>query len=134
VIFKKILRNACRCLHCGDEIESKHVHDFVQCKCGKIFTDGGKEYIRRGGDLDAIEDISEQEEFTTISFDTGVMTVRVKAKTDDEKVLDKLAEKAEAIRLREISGTFHHLAELREAFPDVEIEEAITVIHTRVIT
>ena len=43
-----ITKNRCKCKHCGDVIESKHVHDFVNCKCGKIFTDGGTEYIRRG--------------------------------------------------------------------------------------
>lgn len=54
----KIIKNACKCLKCNTVIESKHVHDFVWCTCKAIFTDGGKEYIRRGGDLDAIEDMS----------------------------------------------------------------------------
>lgn len=44
-----ILRNAVECKKCGDLIESKHRHDWVQCKCGAIFTDGGTSYIRRGG-------------------------------------------------------------------------------------
>ena len=43
-----ILRNRCQCKFCNDVIESKHRHDFVQCKCGRIFTDGGTDYIRRG--------------------------------------------------------------------------------------
>lgn len=46
--MKKILRNRFRCLKCGDIIESKSVHDFQQCRCGSIFTDGGHEYIRLG--------------------------------------------------------------------------------------
>jgi len=51
--------NRARCKKCGDVIESKSVHDFKQCKCGAIFTDGGKDYIRRGGkDLNDIEDLS----------------------------------------------------------------------------
>lgn len=44
----KIIKNAIRCKHCGDIIESKSVHDFVQCSCGKVFVDGGHEYLRRG--------------------------------------------------------------------------------------
>lgn len=44
-----IIRNAARCRKCNDEIESKHVHDFVECKCGAIFVDGGKDYLRSGG-------------------------------------------------------------------------------------
>lgn len=39
--------NAIRCNICGDEIESKHRHDFVQCKCGACAVDGGHDYLRR---------------------------------------------------------------------------------------
>ena len=42
-----IIRNAIRCNICGDEIESKHRHDFVQCKCGACAVDGGHDYLRR---------------------------------------------------------------------------------------
>lgn len=45
-----MLRNIAKCKKCGDIIESKHRHDFVQCSCGAIFVDGGNDYIRRGGD------------------------------------------------------------------------------------
>ena len=43
-----IIRNAAKCLKCGETIESKHRHDFVSCSCGNLFVDGGKDYIRRG--------------------------------------------------------------------------------------
>lgn len=46
----QILVNACRCIDCGDTLVSKSRHDFVRCSCGKVFTDGGREYIRRGCD------------------------------------------------------------------------------------
>ena len=42
-----IIRNAIRCNICGDEIESKHRHDFVTCKCGACSLDGGHDYLRR---------------------------------------------------------------------------------------
>jgi tRNA(Ile2) C34 agmatinyltransferase TiaS len=45
---RKILKNKAKCNHCGDVLESKHVHDFVKCSCGRIFIDGGKEYLRFG--------------------------------------------------------------------------------------
>lgn len=55
-----ILHNRCKCARCDDVIESKTGHDFKQCKCGAIFTDGGLEYIRRGGEsLNLIIDMSE---------------------------------------------------------------------------
>ena len=51
-------RNIVKCRKCGDVIESKHRHDFVMCMCGSIFTDGGQDYIRRGGDPSLMEDLS----------------------------------------------------------------------------
>ena len=42
-------RNIVKCRKCEDIIESKTRHDFVMCKCKTIFTDGGQDYIRRGG-------------------------------------------------------------------------------------
>jgi hypothetical protein len=53
-----IVRNAAECARCGDVIESRYRHDYVSCKCGGIFVDGGKDYIRRGGEtLDLIIDL-----------------------------------------------------------------------------
>ena len=58
---KRLVRNAAKCPDCGVVIESKHVHDFVACPCGN-FTDGGLEYLRRGGPaLDRLIDLSEWE-------------------------------------------------------------------------
>ena len=59
-----VVVNKCQCARCLDIIESKHRHDFVQCKCGAIFTDGGTEYIRRGGEIENIIDMSETYEET----------------------------------------------------------------------
>ena len=42
-----IIRNAIRCNHCGDIIESTSVHDFRTCSCGCVSVDGGHEYLRR---------------------------------------------------------------------------------------
>ena len=44
---KRIVRNAIRCTHCGDVIESTHVHDFKSCSCGTVSVDGGHEYLKR---------------------------------------------------------------------------------------
>lgn len=45
---KRIIKNAIRCKHCGDVIESKTVHDFKWCSCGTVYVDGGHDYLRRG--------------------------------------------------------------------------------------
>lgn len=44
----RILQNQARCLDCGDEPFSAHVHDYRTCTCGNISVDGGLEYIKRG--------------------------------------------------------------------------------------
>ncbi len=55
----KIIKNAIRCNLCGDEIESKSVHDFVTCSCKACSVDGGHEYLRRvAPSKDAFTDIS----------------------------------------------------------------------------
>ena len=51
-MWSKILSNKIRCNFCQDTIESKHRHDFVQCSCGKVAVDGGKDYLRRVFDQD----------------------------------------------------------------------------------
>ena len=72
-----VLVNKCQCAQCKDVIESNHRHDFVQCMCGSIyieqnhrhdfvqcmcgsiFTDGGTDYLRRGGCIENIIDMSD---------------------------------------------------------------------------
>ena len=65
---KKIYRNKIRCKKCGDIIESKFRHDFVQCSCGAVSVDGGTDYLARSfpGNLEnpeeAYEELSEWED------------------------------------------------------------------------
>ena len=54
----KIIVNKIKCKKCGDEIESKTVHDFKYCKCGAVAVDGGDQYLRRLGNLEDWEDLS----------------------------------------------------------------------------
>ena len=42
----KFWKNKAQCMKCLDIIESKYTHDFVSCKCGDIFVDGGNSYWR----------------------------------------------------------------------------------------
>ena len=59
--MRKILVNKIRCKKCGEVIESKSVHDFNFCKCKSVAVDGGHEYLRRLGNLEDWEDLSEYE-------------------------------------------------------------------------
>ena len=54
-------RNIAKCAKCGDIIESMHVHDFVYCSCKAIFVDGGREYIRRGGNEEDFIEVDDNE-------------------------------------------------------------------------
>jgi hypothetical protein len=58
---RKIIRNAAKCLKCNDVVESVSLHDFRFCKCESIFVDGGRHYIRRGGDPTVMLDLTEYE-------------------------------------------------------------------------
>ena len=59
MVKQKLVRNRARCKLCNDIIESKYRHDFVSCKCGAIFIDGGRDYLRCGGSPETFEDLSE---------------------------------------------------------------------------
>lgn len=58
----KIIHNRARCRQCNTIVESTHRHHLAFCTCGKIYVDGGRDYLRRGGELQHIEELSEFEE------------------------------------------------------------------------
>lgn len=57
----RILRNAIRCLHCGEVLESVYRHDFRMCSCGSCGVDGGLDYLRRLGDPGHYAELAEEE-------------------------------------------------------------------------
>lgn len=59
--YKKLVRNAIQCVDCKDIVESKHRHDFVRCKCGNSYVDGGLSYQRCGWKNHPPIDLSEYE-------------------------------------------------------------------------
>jgi len=59
VVMDKIIANKIRCIKCGDIIESEHRHDFKFCQCGAVAVDGGKDYLRRVGNREDWEEMSE---------------------------------------------------------------------------
>lgn len=60
--MKRIVTNKIRCKKCGDIIESKYRHDFVVCKCGAVAVDGGHDYLKRTGNYEDWEELSEFED------------------------------------------------------------------------
>lgn len=53
-----ILSNKARCKKCGEIVESKRRQNLVRCKCGSMAVDGGRDYLKRIGDQENIEELS----------------------------------------------------------------------------
>lgn len=51
------------CKSCKNIIQSTHRHDCKSCPCGATFVDGGRDYMRVGGDIDNIVIINNLETF-----------------------------------------------------------------------
>jgi len=58
----RIKTNKAQCLKCKDIITSKYRHDFVTCSCGSLSVDGGRDYLKRSGDMATYKELSEYEE------------------------------------------------------------------------
>ena len=54
-----IIANRAQCAICKTIVESTFRHDFVSCVCGAIAVDGGRAYLRRVGNPNAIIELSE---------------------------------------------------------------------------
>ncbi|MEG0507252.1 MAG: hypothetical protein RR537_07115, partial [Longicatena sp.] len=57
--MEKIITNKIRCKLCGDIIESKYTHDNKACSCKAVGADGGLEYLKRTGNSEDYEELSE---------------------------------------------------------------------------
>ena len=58
-----------RCPKCSEDIYSNSRHDFVSCKCGEVFVDGGFDYLRFGGaDLSTIEQVTREVDRAALPF------------------------------------------------------------------
>lgn len=61
-MIRKIYLNKIKCKICGDVLVSEDVHDFKMCRCKSVGVDGGNSYLRRTGNPEDIEELSEYEE------------------------------------------------------------------------
>lgn len=55
----EIISNRIKCKHCGNVLESNNRYDFKLCSCGKVAIDGGHFYLKRSGNPDDWEELSE---------------------------------------------------------------------------
>jgi hypothetical protein len=69
-----------QCLDCEDILESKHRNDFVKCKCGNSFLDGGNDYFRGGGSLGPISD---EAFYVAIDRDEALQKLLAEVEIDD---------------------------------------------------
>lgn len=54
---EEIISNKIKCKKCGDIIESKSTNDYKKCSC--VAVDGGKDYLKRIGNEENYEELSE---------------------------------------------------------------------------
>lgn len=57
--MKDIITNKIRCKLCGDIVESKYTHDNKACSCKSVGADGGLDYLKRTGNPEDYEELSE---------------------------------------------------------------------------
>jgi hypothetical protein len=69
-----------QCLDCEDILESKHRNDFVRCKCGNSFLDGGDDYFRGGGSLEPLPD---EQFYILLDRDEALMKMLADVEIDD---------------------------------------------------
>ncbi|MBO5143123.1 MAG: hypothetical protein J6C46_09115 [Clostridia bacterium] len=67
--MERIISNKIQCKHCGEIIESKHVHNFVTCKCETCAVDGGHWHLSRSFRNSPEEDYIELSETEEIDDD-----------------------------------------------------------------
>ena len=60
--MERIISNRIQCKHCGEIIESKHIHEFVTCKCDTCSVDGGHYHLSRSYQNSPEEDFIELSE------------------------------------------------------------------------
>ena len=81
-----IIHNRIRCKKCDTVIESHHRHDFVWCPCrdeegdpNGVAVDGGKDYLKRAGNLENYEELSVFDELKTelVEDDDGKKQIEV---------------------------------------------------------
>jgi len=96
----RIIRNKAQCSKCGDIIESTFRHDFVNCKCGAIYVDGGHDYLRRLGNLEDIIELSEVENENVVSEPKeDVSETPVRRASRNAHVLRRLEKRKKSRRL-----------------------------------
>ena len=61
---EEIISNKIKCKKCGDIIESKSTNDYKKCSCGAVAVDGGKDYLKRMGNEENYEELSELKQMT----------------------------------------------------------------------
>lgn len=56
---EEIISNKIKCKKCGNIIESKSTNNYKRCSCGVVVIYGGKDYLKRIGNGEDYEELSE---------------------------------------------------------------------------
>ena len=86
-----IVMNAVGCRKCKTTAVSAFQHDYVTCKCGEVFTDGGNVYLRRGA-KSSFADIIDLSVITTKHIRNFIAMVVKSSPTQQERKEKRMAE------------------------------------------
>ena len=114
-----------QCLDCFDIIESKHRHDFVKCKCGTSFLDGGDDYIRCGGRI-AILDKTDGDFYTVVDRDAALQELLADVDIDDMFDDDSFLDDYDDYNLGYQAGTLDERERILEGIQKLEDQSHAT--------
>lgn len=114
--MSKVIVNRVRCKKCNDIISSSYRHDFRNCACNSIFTDGGTDYQRCGwGGRDSKGERLERRD--CIDFSLSIYQDPVDEQDSLDEVLDLVKEIADEVMARKRDGdsyeALHYERELK---------------------
>ena len=83
------MRNRAKCKLCEEILESFHRHDYVTCKCGEIFIDGGQDYLRCGA--------NDWQNFLRVEDDGTITYPKIVEKSEEIEVIAQEIQKETTI-------------------------------------
>lgn len=86
------MKNRAKCKLCKSEIESFHASDYVMCKCGEIFVDGGSAFKCGAKDWDNFLRVDENGNEIIITVQKGDIPLGKAKKLHKKELLSMLEE------------------------------------------
>lgn len=111
------MRNRAKCKLCEAVVESRHVHDLVECGCGEISVDGGLEYFKCSA--------KNPENFLRVDDEDNIIVPKW-VEREPGVVEEKLEKTADRLTNADHLSAVNSMIEAIERLPDHEMMKPIT--------